>query len=110
MIRAARLRRSRDIAAVRSDGRSLRRAAFNARVRRSGESTVRIAVTAARTIGSAVVRNRARRRVREAFRHELSASPSSGADILVSVKPEAVAVPFEALSSDAASVLGEVRA
>lgn len=71
---------------------------------------MRIAVTAPRTVGSAVIRNRARRRVREAFRHELSMSPSPGVDILVSVKPEAVAAPFATLSSDAASVLREARA
>jgi ribonuclease P protein component len=108
-MRAARLRRSRDIAAVRSEGRSLRRAAFNARVRRSTEPVTRIAVTASRAIGSSVLRNRARRRVREAFRHELSANPSSGVDILVSVRPEAVATPFATLASDAASVLREAR-
>ena len=61
-------------------------------------------------IGSAVVRNRARRRVREAFRHELSTSPSSGVDILISVKPEAVATPFATLVADAASVLREAGA
>jgi ribonuclease P protein component len=109
-MRAARLRRSRDIAAVRSEGRSLRRAAFNARIRRSGEPLTRIAVTAPRSIGSAVVRSRARRRVREAFRRELSTSASSGVDILVTVRPEAVSTPFPALAADAQSVLREAGA
>ena len=104
---AARLRRSSDIAAVRAEGRSLRRAAFTARVRRSGAPTTRIAVTASRSLGSAVVRNRARRRVREAFRRELGTAAAAGVDIVVSVRPEAVSTPFGALAADAASLLKE---
>ena len=107
MISAARLRRSRDIAAVRSDGRSLRRAAFAARVRANDGQGTRIAVTATRTIGSSVVRNRARRRVREAFRRQSPAALASNLDIVVSVRPEAVSMEFPTLLTDAASLLLE---
>ena len=107
MMRAARLRRSRDIAAVQKTGRALRRSAFVARVRRSDGASPRVAVTAPRSIGSAVVRNRARRRVREAFRRELSIIGGIGLDVLVMVRPEAVAAPFTVLASDAASLLRE---
>lgn len=65
-------------------------------------------MTAARTIGTAVTRNRARRRVREAFRRELAAMNAASVDILVSVRPEAVAAPFASLVSDASSALREV--
>ena len=107
MIRAARLRRSRDIAAVQKTGRAIRRSAFVARVRPSDLRGIRIAVTASRSIGNAVVRNRARRRVREAFRRELAAATGTGIDVLVAVRPEAVAAPFASLVSDAASILRE---
>ena len=70
----------------------------------------RIAVTAPRMIGSAVVRSRARRRVREAFRRELAVTIPAGIDILVTVKPEAVSTPFATLASDARSVLREAGA
>ena len=107
MIRAARLRRSRDIAAVQMTGRAVRRPAFVARVRPSPVRTIRIAVTASRSIGTAVVRNRARRRVREAFRHELARTSRTGIDVLVAVRPEAVAAPFAALRADVAGLLRE---
>ena len=107
---AARLRRSRDIAAVRAEGRSIRRASFSARVRRSGTPGTRLAFAAPRSIGPAVTRNRARRRVREAFRRELSTAPSSGVDMLITVRPEAVSQAFAALVADAASALREAGA
>jgi ribonuclease P protein component len=106
MMRAARLRRSNDIRLVRADGRAIRRSAFAARVlRRDGPA--RVAVTAARTIGTAVVRNRARRRVREAIRRELVASKAAGFDMLVTLRPDAVSASSATLASDAAALLRE---
>jgi ribonuclease P protein component len=56
---------------------------------------VRVAVAASRAVGGAVKRNRARRRVREALRIALGARPDGGrgADILVIVRPAALAAP-----------------
>lgn len=105
-MRAARLRRSGDIATVRAEGRSLRKGAFTARVRTSDGPTTRIAVTASRTVGSAVVRNRARRRVREAFRLAIrSGQPASALDIVVAVRPEATGADFQAIQTDATAAL-----
>jgi ribonuclease P protein component len=117
-MRAARLRRSRDIAALRLEGRSLRRAAFSARVRRSERPETRLAVVAPRTLGRAVARNRARRRVREAFRRAIAdaapiAAPNatgrtvSGLDLLVTARAEAGTAAFESLRADATAVLRE---
>lgn len=107
-MRAARLRRSGDIATVRAEGRSLRRRAFNARVRPTDGLATRIAVSAPRTVGSAVVRNRARRRVREAFRLAIAAETGSTAiDLLVTVRPEAKDGDFRAIEAEAHSVLRE---
>ena len=107
-MRAARLRRSGDIATVRAEGRSLRRRAFNVRVRPSGGLITRVAVTASRTVGTAVVRNRARRRVREAFRLAIaSESQPTAIDVLVRVRPEAKDSDFREIESEALSVLRE---
>jgi ribonuclease P protein component len=109
-MRAARLRRSGDIKTLRAEGRSLRRASFAARVRRTDLSATRLAVIAPGNVGGAVARNRARRRVREAFRIALQGSSSVGhvgVDILVTARPEALHTEFIALRDDAASVLSE---
>ena len=106
---AARLRRSTDIAAVRAEGRSLRRAAFNARVRGTDEPSSRLAVTAPRTVGTAVKRNRARRRVREAFRLAFaSAEPGRSIDLLIIVRPEAARAGFIAIEADVRSLLADL--
>jgi ribonuclease P protein component len=108
VVRAARLRRSNDIAAVRAEGRALRRAAFSARARANGLSQVRLAVTAPRSVGASVARNRARRRVREAFRRALvPMGPGNGLDLLVTVRREAGTADFGRLEADAASTLVE---
>ena len=110
-MRAARLRRSGDIAALRTGGRSLRRAAFSARLRPTDRSETRLAVTAPRTIGGAVARNRARRRLREAFRQAIkSAAPAGSLDILVTARAESGAAEFRALVADATALLREAMA
>lgn len=75
--RAARLVQSRDFARLRREGRRLAVGclAANWQPRPAGERT-RLGVITARRLGNAVVRNRARRLLREAFRkhqHELAA-------------------------------------
>jgi ribonuclease P protein component len=93
---------------VRATGRSLRTDAFGARIRPTSESSVRIAVVAPRSVGTAVMRNRARRRVREAFRHAVSERRAApGLDVLVTVQPAALTRGFGALREDAAETLAE---
>jgi ribonuclease P protein component len=107
-MRAARLRRSSDIAMLRAEGRSLRRPSFVARVRRVPGAEVRLAVIAPRSLGRSVARNRARRRVREAFRlafAEVNTFPAI--DVLVTARPEAATADFASVRGDAASLLRE---
>ena len=108
MTRAARLRRSDDIAAVRAEGRAIRRDAFTARIKQSGLAETRLAVTAPRTVGRSVKRNRARRRVREAFRR--AAATAAPVDVLVTVRAAALATDFGTLERDARAALGAARA
>jgi ribonuclease P protein component len=92
---AARLRRGEDIARVRADGIARNDRLFSLRALSNDQPTVRVAVTASRAVGGAVQRNRARRRVREAVRVALEArrTPSTGADLLLIVRPAALDVP-----------------
>ena len=71
---------------------------------------MRIAVSAPRTVGIATIRNRARRRVREAFRQACAPLESTDAqDVVVTVRHEALAADFAALRAAAASALGVRR-
>jgi ribonuclease P protein component len=107
-MRAARLRHSVDIALVRAEGRSLRTAAFNARIRRTAAPQTRIAVIASRAVGSAVARNRAKRRVREAFRRAFASSEAGPSiDVLITVRPESLHAGFGAMQADALDLLRE---
>jgi ribonuclease P protein component len=107
---AARLRRSTDIAAARKTGRGVRDAAFAARLRPNDQSVMRLAVSAPRTVGISTVRNRARRRVREAFRLACEATDSAtGQDIVVTVRREAISADFSALRAAAVAALGIAR-
>ena len=103
---AARLRRSADIAAVKKVGRGVRDAAFVARLRPNELRVTRLAVTAPRTVGISTIRNRARRRVREAFRQACAAADTAPQDIFVIVRREAISADFSALRAAAHAALG----
>ena len=97
---AARLRRGEDIARVKADGLTRNGALFSFRSLPQDSGEVRIAVTASRALGGAVARNRARRRIREAFRIALrERRAAAGHDIVVSVRRPAVAASAEAIRS-----------
>lgn len=107
---AARLRRSTDIAAARKTGRGVRDSAFIARLRPNDLSIMRLAVSAPRTVGISTIRNRARRRVREAFRQACAAADTAaGQDIVVTARREALTADFSALRIAATAALGRPR-
>jgi ribonuclease P protein component len=109
-VNAARLRRSTDIAAVRKTGRGVRDAAFVARLRPNDLRVMRLAVSAPRTVGISTIRNRARRRVREAFRQACATIDDKAAqDVVVTVRREAIAADFAALRTAAAAALVPLR-
>jgi len=79
VVDAARLRRTKDIAAVRASRWARSDPHFTLRAAPNDVSGVRVAVSSTRELGTAVRRNRARRRLREAVRLELQkrqAAPS----------------------------------
>ena len=66
-------------------------------VRPSGLSVGRLGVSATRKIGSAVTRNKAKRRARELFRH---AKPAAGLDLVIIPRREFASAPYDRLEAD----------
>ncbi len=71
---------------------------------------LRLGITATRKSGGAVVRNRARRRVREIFRRWAKAAPAIGADLIVNVSARAIRSPYAALESEVSALLSRAAA
>jgi len=87
VVDAARLRRASDIAAVRSVGRVVSDPRFTLHFRANEYGTLRLAVSATREVGTAVRRNRARRRLREAMRELLRGRAAAPAvDLLAAAR------------------------
>lgn len=73
----------------------------------------RLGIIASRKVGSAVIRNRAKRRVREIFRQtEPDRAVAAGRrpfDVVVIVRREVIDAPFAALSADVHGALRKLR-
>jgi|KBSSwiStaDraftv2_1062776.scaffolds.fasta_scaffold00108_25 ribonuclease P protein component len=67
-------------------------------LRPNGLSSARLGVTVTRRVGTAVVRNLLRRRVREIYRR--GPRPPAGHDLVVNLRESAAAAPFAELSAD----------
>lgn len=75
-------------------------------VRESDAAVARLGVSATRKFGPAVVRNRAKRRARELFRHH---KPSPGVDVIVIPRRGFDTVEFSELVTDFLSGLRRLR-
>ncbi len=107
-MRAARLRRTVDVARVRSEGVSRSDRLFVIHVLPNLTGQLRVTVSASRALGTAVARNRARRRIREAIRVALQHRPTAGgADLLVVARPAVRDAPAATLQ---AAVVRELQA
>ncbi|MGD8813004.1 MAG: ribonuclease P protein component [Anaerolineales bacterium] len=89
MERKHRLTRSIDFKRVRRTGSSLAHPLAVLIYLRNGLGTTRIGVSAAKSLGNAVKRNRAKRRLREALRNCLP-EIASGWDIVAIARPESL--------------------
>lgn len=74
------------------------------------EGGLRLGLTATRKAGGAVVRNRARRRVREIFRRWAATAPEVSVDLIVNISEQATRSPFAALSSEVTALLTRAAA
>ena len=76
-----------------------------ARDRQDGDASVRLGFTATRKIGGAVVRNRAKRRLREAARALVPLHGQAGCDYVFVARAGTTARPWAALLDDMKSAL-----
>ena len=76
-------------------------------VRATNEPTARLGIAATRKIGGAVVRNRAKRLVRELFRQR---KPAAALDVVVIPRREFLDAPFATLEREFSALLERVRA
>jgi len=71
---------------------------------------VRVGFAVSTKVGGAVLRNTVKRRLREACRAWVEATPgSAGVDVVVVARPEAAEAGFEALNKDLRELLSAVR-
>jgi ribonuclease P protein component len=107
--RTARIKQGRDFARVRQAGERLVNGCLIANWQRlPAGSPSRLGVVTARRIGCAVVRNRARRLLRETFRvhqHDLAAP----VDLVLVARPSIVGKAFVAVEKDFLSTLRKAR-
>ena len=90
------LSRPQDFAALQGGGTTKSHPLMTARFRRTDLETTRFGLSTGRTLGGAVVRNRVRRRLREALR-AMAPSFQPGWDVLIIARPAIVESDHEAL-------------
>jgi len=96
-----RLKRRAEFLRVAGAGRKAAQPGLVLQVRpRDDTAPVRVGFTVTRKVGNAVVRNRARRRLREAARQVLRERPLSGVDLVLIGRDGTGARPFAALLDD----------
>jgi len=74
------------------------------------KEVLRLGFTATRKVGNAVVRNRARRRLREAARRLLPGAAKPGYDLVLIARGETLKRPFVSLVADLATALRRLGA
>jgi ribonuclease P protein component len=95
------LSRPQDFAAIQGAGSTRTHALLSARFLRTDRETTRFGLSTGRRLGGAVVRNRVRRRIREALR-VMAPSFQPGWDVLIIAKPAIV-------EADQDSLVGALR-
>jgi ribonuclease P protein component len=76
---------------------------------REANGPIRVGFTATKRIGGAVVRNRAKRRLREAARQLLAAEGVAGCDYVLIARNDTGTAPWDALLDDLRSALIRLR-
>lgn len=115
--RIGRLKKRAEFLAVAASRRKWVGAGFILQVRahddkqspRPGDPAVRLGYTASRKVGGAVVRNRARRRLRAAVAEVLAPQVRAGHDLVLVARGETVRRPFSALKQDLREALQRLK-
>lgn len=105
LTRPERIRRRTDFQQVYEKGVRLHGRLLTLFVLPTGAQEARLGVAATKKLGGAVVRNRAKRLMREVFRRNKAA----GLDVVVVPRREALGATFEALETDFRAVLARAR-
>jgi ribonuclease P protein component len=98
--RERRLRRRAEYLRIYEEGRRLHGHLLVIFVSPGDGSGPRLGITVTRRAGGAVVRNRLRRRVREAFRRAAATRALGPLDFVVNVSPRAARTPYEELRNE----------
>jgi len=106
---AARLRSRGEFVAVQKGGRRVAGRFLTLLAQQNNHGRDRLGIIASRRVGNAVVRNRAKRRVREIFRR-LPAGDGRTLDVVAIVRTEAAKAPFDAVSAEFHVALKKLRA
>jgi ribonuclease P protein component len=105
-----RLRARRDFLAAAKKGRSSAMPGLILQsINRSDEATPRVGFTATKKLGGAVIRNRVRRRLREAARRVLPAAAKPGHDYVLIGRSATALRPFAELVKDLETALKRVH-
>ena len=108
--RTCRVGARRDFRAAYEDGAKQHGRLVVVFARPRAEGGLRLGLTATRKAGGAVVRNRARRRMREIFRRWAATAPEVSVDLIVNISEQATRSPFAALSSEVTALLTRAAA
>ena len=105
---SARLRRRSDFERVYSSGRRFRCSLFTA-IALLGKGSARVGFSVPRALGKAVVRNRLRRRLREAVRLHLG-QLAPGWDVVFSPRPSAFEADFQQIEAEIVRYFASLKA
>lgn len=109
-MRLARLTQRKDFLAAAEHGRRFRSTAFSVQVLdKPAQESLRLGLTASRKTGSAVVRNRIRRRLRAAAALALAEQAARACDMVVIALPDTVNANFAAMVADLSVALDRAR-
>ena len=107
----ARLTRRAEFLRLASAGKKIAKHGFVLQAARDGEAeAVRVGYTATKKIGNAVIRNRAKRRLREAARLVLAGQLMPGVELVLIARRETGEIAFSRLMQNLAKALDEALA
>jgi ribonuclease P protein component len=104
-----RLKRRAQFLRAASAGRRFSSSGLGLQARVRGDAgPVQVGYTVTRKVGNSVVRNRTRRRLREAARLVLAERPASGLDLVLIGRPETRRMPFAQLIAELGRALDRI--
>jgi ribonuclease P protein component len=98
--KARRVRRSREYQRAFKTGIRVHGRFFTLVMAPNDASAVRLGIVASRKLGDAVIRNRAKRLIREVFRQSVPSASAAGVDVVVIPRIELLSTPYASLEDD----------